>query len=415
MASDTGALVRNGAILPDELLIRVFEILDEDASHRHELQDHQDFDKDTHTHRIELSPRYLATHASRVCRRWWLLAQKIIYTNVTLQGEETFDLFKRTLQENQSLGQWTRTLSMHGLTLPSMLQEQDDVERERSDAQTQLELSSMLPHLQTLCLRSHPRDRGAGELPSNCVAAISRNLAELCLHGFCIIGPVLSKLPETLTRLSLECCYLFKVGTLCLPNLQSLKVLSAYLYGGRSELEENSLVELSALTELSFDLEMANEHASRIALMSVLPRVEKLRVRTGFGRTDLSAYFKVMHSRLYHLVIEGNLERNDILALPPSLRTFTWRQELLEDSYDLPFLLRQLIIGHSLPHLESLPVIEASTLYLRSNYKRSPSSYPANLEAYDYLRQVRQLPESTRFQRNKDLSIWEYVRKQVSK
>lgn len=417
MANGTGALMRSGAILPDELLTRVFEILDEGATHRHELQDNREFDKDTYTHTFRLSPRYLAMHACRVCRHWSRLARKIIYTDVSLPDVSSFVLFKRTLQENSSLGLWTSTLAIHWLTRPPTPQNQEEQERERAGAKAQIQLYSMLPYLRTLCLCSgFSNDFSVCGLPSGSVAAISPNLAELCLHSFYIDGAALSNVPETLRRLTLEDCHIARVDqALCLPHLQSFEYLMASCcYRGSSVLAENSFANLLALTELSVDLDLVNSDTARKALMNVLPRITKLRIQTGTSRAHLSAYFKVMGTYLRHLVIEGNVGRHGMLALPASLRSFTWRQEMTADSYNLPFLLRQFIDGHLLPHLESLPVIEVSSDYLKKNHEPNPFKCSAIPEAYEYLRHVRKLPESTRFQRNKDLSIWKNVRKQVS-
>lgn len=410
----------NGAILPDDILIRIFAKLDEDAHHW--PPNHQCFDEFTYEHTFSPKPRTLITSISHVCRLWNTLAQRQIYTSVTLVGKRNIDSFNRILEKNPNLGLNTNTLFLRTSYLFHRSQEEEEEEEigfpyiyEECKAQEEgitTEFFSLLPNLRQLCI-CNDWNRQISFNPAGSVK-FPPKLDLLCLHGITATGATLSQLPQGITQLSCTDCRISTLqDALQLPNLRTFKLLSHASMTMESDWGLDSFKECPSLTALSVDLGLPSQESLLPALAKLLPHLETLRIGTHARSVDLVAWFSGPSSNLRNLVIDGSLSTDAICALPASLESITGREAGINNISPVNTMLGQLRRPEKLPNLRFLPAIELDGMYLMF----SASSVDADevAKTYRFLTEERGLAQAGGVDGNDSLSLWQYFEKRRAK
>lgn len=380
--------------LPDDVLLRVFEILlDNPQGH---LSPYGFFDEG-HSEGPSSGSRVAFVHCiPLVNRTWYSLSQRVLYAQVKLSNPQGFLSFREKVVRNPEVARYTTTLIVtcrlekheDRITIkkPVKLKPVKSVPNEYrfwappvsdgSDSDSDEEgfrteeyswirasyyisdkllfdLLRSLPNLRHLCLTGSSRFT----LRHEHMSVLPANMDLLCLHSFRTSSESLSILPEHIVRLNLDHCSIdTSRQTLELPGLRYLNLYGVRQYCEWTKDTFRGCTELEHFrTPLGYASEEAQYHA---ALASLFPRLKHLHIVSEKRRIQLKVWFETHLSNLEHLVIEGNLENEDVPFLPASLKTLTWINAGVCDQAAVNSLLKLLKHPEGLPNLVNIPRVD---------------------------------------------------------
>lgn len=426
------------SVLPDDVLLRIFEILldrpEDNPPSCNFSGSHHEFRQGHGNSASEFVASIpLVNHA------WHLLSRRILYSHVALHDPEQFWAFSRTIVQEPELGRYTTAFILSVVTqdpehetlsafernmraLSVLCPELSPLGSARSGSSTNQQqphededgaqmdvpdryswrLLELLPNLRHLCIT-----KGKGfTLREFHIESLPEDLDLLCLHRVRVDPTVLSMLSDYLGRLRMTRCHWSSSNEpLDLPRLRCFEWTSS---PGGSDWPTNTFERCVGLEQLSVNLALDGGRGISKALSPVLPRLTHLTILSALSGVSLTSWFKTALSSLSHLMVDGRLSQEEVLCLPSSLKTFTWRIAGIHRVDALDTLFTLLKRPQNLPNLITMPHLHIN--FQRLTLTRATFDPVLAREAFETLQAVRGLRDVC--QCTTSPSVWKEIQEE---